>query len=97
MHQLAEDIRYALRQLRRSPGFALLALLTLTLGVGANVIDFGVMDEMFVRPLSGLAEHQPSYTGSWRFGRPELVWVRRLVRSQFGVTKLAEITSTCWE
>ena len=71
MQQLVEDIRYALRQLRRSPGFALLALLTLTLGVGANVIVFGVMDAMFLRPLSGVAEPQQLYTVQ----HPEAIYV----------------------
>ena len=71
MQQLAEDVRYALRQLRRSPGFALLALLTLTLGVGANVIVFGVMDALFLRPLSGVAQPQQLYTVQ----HPEAIYV----------------------
>ena len=71
MQQLLEDIRYALRQLRRSPAFALLALLTLTLGVGANVIVFGVMDALFLRPLSGVAEPQQLYTVQ----HPEAIYV----------------------
>lgn len=62
MHRLAEDIRYALRQLRRSPSFAILALLTLTLGVAANVIVFGVIEALFLRPLSGISEPQQLYT-----------------------------------
>lgn len=71
MHRLAEDIRYALRQLYRSPSFALLALLTLTFGVGANVIVFGVMDALFLRPLRGITEPQQVYTVQ----HPEDLWV----------------------
>src|SRR6516164_2837724 len=62
VHRLREDIRYALRQLRRSPSFAVLALITLTLGVAANVIVFGVIDALFLRPMPGISEPQQLYT-----------------------------------
>ena len=48
---LWQDLRYALRQLLRSPGFSLTALLTLTMAIGANVIVFGVLNAVVLNPL----------------------------------------------
>lgn len=51
MTGIRQDIIFALRQLRRSPAFAATAVLILTLGIAANVIVFGVMHGLVLRPL----------------------------------------------
>jgi predicted permease len=49
---LLQDLRFALRQLSRAPGFALTAVVILSLGIAANVIVFGVLQGLILRPLN---------------------------------------------
>ena len=54
LEELLQDVRYSVRTLRRAPLFAAVAVLTLTLGVAANAVMVGVVDQMLLRPPAGI-------------------------------------------
>jgi hypothetical protein len=51
IYDLGRDAGYTLRQLRKNPSFATLAIVTLALGIGANTAMFTVLDSVLLRPL----------------------------------------------
>jgi len=69
MNNLLQDLRFAVRQMLRSPGFALTSVLTLALGIAANVIVFGVLDSLILRPID-----VPHAEQVWQLGTTVLAY-----------------------
>jgi macrolide transport system ATP-binding/permease protein len=73
LEDLAQDLRYALRTMRRHPAFAVAAVLSLAIGIGANTAIFGVLDALLLRSLPVPSPGDLSYvarTGPVAEGRP---------------------------
>jgi predicted permease len=68
MTSLWQDVRYSLRAIRKTPGFAALAILTLALGIGANTTIFSWINSALLNPVPGLAH--PSEVVSMTLSKP---------------------------
>jgi putative ABC transport system permease protein len=101
VESVMQDLRYAVRALVKSPGFALVAILTLALGIGANVTVFSIVNGVLLKPLSydrpeelaWVAERNPSGSENWVAWANFRDW-RAESRSFQGLAAFGETTTT---
>jgi len=102
LERIGEDVRHALRGLRRSPGFTAAVVLTLGLGLGANAALFGAVDRLMLRPFPYLrdASHVDRVyltTAGWNDDRPYTLYpytrYRDLARWSTSLAQTAAFTA----
>jgi predicted permease len=92
LEDLVQDVQYAVRTLRRKPGFAIVALLTLALGTGATTVMFTVINGVLLKPLpypepdrlltlQEQTERATQWGNLWAFAYPNFLDCRRESRS----------------
>lgn len=72
MERTAQNLRLALRRIRRAPAFSLVAVLTIALGIGANVAIFSVVDTVLLEPLPYEDSHELVALWEWNIPRDRL-------------------------
>jgi len=78
LESILQDIRFALRQMQKAPGFTLTAVLTLALGIGANTVIYTLVDSILLRPLPYAQQDRLMRITGSNFTTSPKGWVRAL-------------------
>ena len=85
MTTLINDLKYAFRQLRKSPGFTIVAVLSLAIGIGLNATVFTALNAAFLRPLSFSNDHEIVRILWPSFSYPDYLELKEQSRTLSGV------------
>ncbi len=89
IESVLQDVRFALRQMLKAPGFTITAVLTLALGIGANAVIYTLIDSILLRPLPFARQDRlVRITGSTSPVFPK-GWIRELGRHSTALTSIA--------
>ena len=97
MSGLAQDLRYALRQLRKNPGFTAVALLTLALGIGTNTAIFSLIDAVMLKTLPVRLPEQLVLLNWASETQPGIMpWFTHSLSGNYGPDSTGRFTSTAF-
>jgi len=97
MRGLTQDLRYALRQLRKNPGFTAVALLTLALGIGANTAIFSLIDAVMLEKLPVRQPEQLVLLNWVSESQPGIMpWFTHSLSGNYGPDSTGRFTSTAF-
>ncbi len=97
MSGLVQDLRYALRQLRKNPGFTAVALLTLALGIGANTAIFSLIDAVMLKTLPVRLPEQLVLLNWVSESQPgTMPWFTHSLSGNYGPDSTGRFTSTAF-
>ncbi len=78
VESILQDVRFAMRQMRRAPGFTITAVLTLALGIGANAVIYTLVDSILLRPLPYAQQNRLMRITGTTFVVSPKGWIREL-------------------
>ena len=102
MSNLLQDLRHALRALLKNPGFALAALMTLALGIGANGAIFNLANAMLLKPLPGKNPHElvrlarHTAGGQRSSGHSHAAWREFAAQPELGEVAALNLATAAW-
>jgi hypothetical protein len=94
MEALWQDLRYALRTLRNAPGFTIIAIVTLGLGLAVNTTIFSVINGLLLRPLPVAQPEQLYVVGLQQAGTPGVQHFRIRIIWTFAARPIP--SAMCW-
>jgi predicted permease len=89
LESVLQDVRFALRQMRKAPGFSLTAVLTLALGIGANAVIYTLVDSILLRPLPYARQDRLMRITGTNFTTSPKGWVRALGENSKAFSSIA--------